>query len=101
MQAVSHSLLRPFLCSGCTLEGDGCLLPIATRLNSLRVLELQNCRSLSAAMLEALLESSVQGCELRVVVHLSGPSSEQCAAIQAAVAGRRGGRLTPMLSCGD
>ncbi len=80
------------------------MLPIATRLHSLRVLDLQNCSNLSAAMLEALLESSVQGCKLRVVLRSQsdhGPSAEVCAAVRAAVAGRRGGRLTPMLRCGD
>jgi hypothetical protein len=83
----------------CALEGGDCLMPLATRLHSLRVLALESCLSMSAAMLEALLESYVQGCKLRVVV-VDRPSAEQCAAIRAAVAGRRGSRLTPMLTCG-
>ncbi len=77
------------------------MVPLATRLHSLRVLAMESCLSLSTAMLEALLESSVQGCKLRVVVvSWDCFSAEQCAAIRAVVAGRRGSRLTPMLTCG-
>ncbi len=61
---------------------------------------------MSAAMLEVLLESSLQGCKLRVVVRhrrvvvgsCASLSAEQCAATQASVAGRRGSRCTPMVS---
>ncbi len=52
-----------------------------------------------ATMLKALLESSVQGCKLRVVVgSCAGLSDEQCTAEHAAVAGRRGSRCTPMVN---
>ncbi len=77
-------------------------MPIATRLHSLRRLDIDRTHSLSAAMLEALLESSVQGCSLRVVLQPGqhkGLSAEVCESTWAAVAGRRGRRLTPMLSC--
>ncbi len=50
-------------------------------------------------MLEALLESSVQGCKLRVVVgSCASLSVAQCTSTQAAVAGRRGSRCTPMVT---
>ncbi len=102
MHVLTVALLcPPFPPSMCTLEGDACLVPIATRLHSLRRLDINRTHSLSAAMLEALLESSVQGCSLRVGLQPGqhkGLSAEVCESTWAAVAGRRGRRLTPMLS---
>ncbi len=72
-------------------------MPIATRLHTLRLLDLKCCHNLSAAMLEALLDGAVQGCSLRVAIG-SSLSVAVCDGTRAAVASKRGGWCTPMVS---
>jgi hypothetical protein len=85
-------------CRSCTLDPDS-LDPLA-QLASLRDLSLHQCTGVTAAALERLLSTSVQGCCLNISVSGYNPDAAQkaCARLHSRVLAKRGSRDTPALS---
>jgi hypothetical protein len=87
-----------YVCRRCTLSPDS-LDPLA-QLASLRELNLYHCIGVTAAALERLLSTSVQGCCLEISLQGGGDEAtpEDCADLYRRVAAQRGSRDTPGLS---
>jgi hypothetical protein len=99
--ATSSSLPPPaslHVCRYCTLGPDS-LDPLG-QLVSLRELDLSNCTGVTAASVERLLSTSVQGCSLEISFWDCGDeaTTEDCIDLYNSVVAQRGSRDTPELS---